>query len=130
MNQKSFSEYDSKLKKTPILEKETQSNWFEFVSPPQTNHILKPEEATLGPENILVMPNGDRYWRMLEKDLIKYQGLSQELADLRGRIYALTEIVAQVELKVNQAAISPQETRRRRSAERILLWIRSTLLPF
>ena len=130
MNQTSFSEYDSELKKTPILEKETQSNWFEFVSPPQDNHILKPEEVSLEPENILVMPNGDRYWRMLEKDLIKYQGLSQELADLRGRIYALTEIVAQVELKVNQAAISPQETRRRRSAERILLWIRSTLLPF
>jgi hypothetical protein len=130
MSQTSFSKYDSVLKKPSILEKETSENWFEFVSPSKENHLQKPGETALGPENILVMPNGDRYWRMLEKDLIKYQELSQELADLRGRIYALTEIVAQVELKVSQATTSPQEARRRRSAERILLWIRSTLLPF
>ena len=130
MSQTSFSKYDGEHKNPFILEKEVSENWCEFLSPTQESHLLKPEETPLGPENILVMPNGDRYWRMLEKDLTKYQGLSQELADLRGRIYALTEIVAQVELKVNQAATSPQESRRRRSAERILLWIRSTLLPF
>jgi hypothetical protein len=124
------SESKSGLERAPTLEKASQENWFEFISTTRESHVLKPIETPLEPDNVLVMPNGDRYWRMLEKDLVKYQGLSQELADLRGRIYALTEIVAQVELKVNQAAISPQETRRRRSAERILLWIRSTLLPF
>jgi hypothetical protein len=130
MSQTSFTEYASKLKTRSILEKEFQANWCESAPSLQKTDVLKPENIQFNPENILVMPNGDRYWRMLEKDLVKYQGLTQELAELRGRIYALTEIVAQVELQVNQVATSPQNSRRRRSAERILLWIRSTLLPF
>jgi len=130
MSQTSFSEQTSGIKNTHSIEKEVAENYFKFFSSSDSDKPLRPNEVTLDPDNILVMPNGDRYWRMLEKDLVKYQGLTQELADLRGRIYALTEIVAQVELKINQTTASPEESRRRRSAERILLWIRSTLLPF
>jgi len=123
--------YAEKSRVAPFLKQNAKVQTKESDYRPLETVALKPQDPALAPEHILVMPNGDRYWRMLEQDLVKYQSLTQELADLRGRIYALTEIVAQVELKVtNTEASGANGARRRHSAERLLLWIRSTLLPF
>lgn len=92
-------------------------------------NVIENTPLSINKDKVLAEPNGERYWAMLEKDLRRYQALTQELADARGRIYALTEILSQLELEAEKNNVDTHP-RRRRTAERLLLWIRTVLLPF